>query len=168
MWFMLSRIAEEKGSFSIANVIEGVSEKMIRRHPHVFGDKVADTVEDVWENWETVKKQENSSDKGIFDSIPKALPALMKANKVQKRAARQGFDWESIEGPLLKVDEERLELIEAIQANDRNAIEEEFGDLLFAAVNLARKLDIEPEGVLAKATQKFMERYKTDGELCKY
>lgn len=157
---MLSRMAEETGSFSLTDVMDDVSEKMIRRHPHVFGEKKADSVEDVWKNWEAVKKSEKK-DAGLFESIPKSLPALMKAYKVQKRVARQGFDWgDEASGPLDKLDEEIGELKEAIANESAERQEEEFGDVLFSCINVARKIGCEPETTLSNATQKFMDRYE--------
>ena len=144
---MLSGMAAEKGWFTVSDVIEDVTEKMIRRHPHVFGDVLA-----------------KSSDDVIFESIPVALPSLMRASKIQKRASREGFDWDSIEGPLDKLKEEVLELEGSVLENP-DTIEEELGDVLFSMVNVARHLSVLPEEALQKANEKFMKRYALMGQL---
>lgn len=162
---MVSRMAAEKGVFGVSDVIDDVCQKMIRRHPHVFGEASADTVEDVWQNWEAVKKKERQSG-DLFASIPMALPALMKANKVQKRASREGFDWKSNDGSIQKVEEERQELIEAMASENQQAIQEECGDLLFSVVNAVRKCGVEPEQALNQATRKFIHRYQQVAQQC--
>ncbi|RAP32273.1 nucleoside triphosphate pyrophosphohydrolase [Candidatus Marinamargulisbacteria bacterium SCGC AG-414-C22] len=156
---MLSRIAEEDGLFTFDHVAKIVTEKMIRRHPHVFGDKTAATVDDVWSNWESIKKQEKKSE-SIMDDIPK-LPALLESFKIQKKAARVGFDWPKIDGPLEKLSEELTEFKQAFHNNDKENLEEEAGDLLFTMVNIFRKCGINPEDALRKSNKKFISRFKT-------
>jgi tetrapyrrole methylase family protein / MazG family protein len=167
---MQAEIGREKKEFTIDDVIASISAKMIRRHPHVFGTKKAKSVEEVWKRWEEIKAKEvkNSSDKvkGILESVPNALPALYRADKVQRRAARVGFDWNNVAGAWRKVDEERNELKEILNTSKRSGskrnekIKEELGDLLFAVVNVARKIDIDPEEALQNVTSKFMRRFK--------
>lgn len=158
---MHSVIAEEEKAFTIEDVIDEVSEKMIRRHPHVFGDVEADTSEEVLKNWDAIKKQEKQ-EKTIGESmqrIPKALPANIRAEKVQKKAAKVGFDFSNYKEALEKVYEELRELEEAKITENTNDIEEEFGDLLFALVNLSRFLQINAENSLTNATNKFINRF---------
>ena len=154
-------IAAEDGSFSAVDVINEECEKMIRRHPHVFLDSEAKTVDKVLEKWENIKVQEHAETchTDRLTSIPKALPALIRAAKVQKRAADIGFDWDDAEGAFDKLTEETEELIEASRGNDHDRIDEELGDLLFSVVNVARFLDVEPESALERATGKFTERF---------
>lgn len=157
-----ARIAEENGEFEIRNVIEGICDKMIRRHPHVFSDVVAETPEAVLVNWEAIKKEEKDelSQHTSMDRIPRQMPALMRSYKVQKKAAEVGFDWDDIQGALDKVEEEFQELCELLDSDDQVRIEEELGDLLFAVVNVARFLKVSPELALSRTTEKFMKRYK--------
>ncbi len=161
---MLSGMAAEKGWFTVSDVIEDVTEKMIRRHPHVFGDVLAKSSDDVISNWDQIKILEKADQTSIFESIPVALPSLMRASKIQKRASREGFDWDSIEGPLDKLKEEVLELEGSVLENP-DTIEEELGDVLFSMVNVARHLSVLPEEALQKANEKFMKRYALMGQL---
>lgn len=156
-----SMIAEENSEFSAVDVINEECEKMIRRHPHVFLDAEAKTVDKVLEKWENIKVQEHAEEKHTdrLTSVPKALPALIRAAKVQKRAADIGFDWDDPEGAFEKIAEETNELKEASGQADLEHIREELGDLLFSVVNVARFLDIEPESALEGATAKFTERF---------
>jgi MazG family protein len=163
---MLSGMAAEKGWFTVSDVIEDVTEKMIRRHPHVFGDVLAKSSDDVISNWDQIKTLEKAGQTSIFESIPVALPSLMRALKIQKRASREGFDWDSIEGPLAKLKEEVAEL-ESSVLETPNTIEEELGDVLFSMVNVARHLSVLPEEALQKANEKFMKRYALMGQLIK-
>lgn len=157
-----ARIAEEHGEFAVRDVVRGICDKMIRRHPHVFADVVAETPEEVLVNWEAIKKEEKDelSQHASMDRIPRQLPALMRSYKVQQKAAEVGFDWDSIQGALDKVEEEFQELMELLDSEDALRIEEELGDLLFAVVNVARFLKVSPEQALSRTTEKFMKRYK--------
>jgi nucleoside triphosphate diphosphatase len=153
-----SRMAEEIGAFSIADVIETISAKMIRRHPHIFGDAVQSP------GWEALKASERSAhgDKSALAGVALALPALKRAEKIQRRAAQVGFDWPDSEGPRLKIDEELEELERAKDEDERSS---ELGDLLFAVVNYARHLGINPETALRKATEKFERRFRKVEEI---
>ncbi|HAR62405.1 MAG TPA: nucleoside triphosphate pyrophosphohydrolase [Candidatus Margulisbacteria bacterium] len=159
---MHSAMAQEEKSFALEDVVRGISEKMIRRHPHVFGEIKVKSVNEVWENWDRIKKGEKlKENKGsILDSVPQALPALMRAEKLQRRAARIGFDWDSIAGAWNKVHEEIDEVEQIISTtNEKEALTEELGDLLFSVVNVTRKLDIDAEEALRRAIEKFMGRF---------
>ena len=157
-----SQISTEEKSFDLDDVADGICKKLILRHPHVFGDVVAETSDKVLENWDAIKRDEKSQ-KTYYDtlvSVPRAFPALMRAAKVQKRAAKAGFDWDNLNDAFSKIPEETEELKEAIKVGDKEKISEEFGDLLFAAVNVSRFLKIDAEQSLASATDKFMKRFK--------
>lgn len=157
-----SQIAIEAGEFSLAEVVAGITAKLIRRHPHVFGDTKVHSVGEVLENWEKLKAQERGGqakpDKGVLGTLPPGLPALLQAATYQRRAARVGFDWPDISGVRAKVEEELAE-VEAVEADDSAALEEELGDLLFAAVNWARWLKVDPESALRQANTKFAGRF---------
>lgn len=160
---MHSVIAEEENAFTIVDVIDEVSEKMIRRHPHVFGNVEADTSEEVLKNWDAIKRKEKQ-EKTLGESmqrIPKALPANIRAEKVQKKAAKVGFDFANYNEALGKVYEELKELETAKTTGNICEIEEEFGDLLFSIVNLSRFLQINTENSLTNATNKFINRFVT-------
>lgn len=152
-------IAEQEGRFSIADVTNHVHEKLVRRHPHVFGDVDADSSDAVMTNWEQIKQAEKNRT-SVFDGVPAALPALAYAYKMQKKAARVGFDWPDVDGALPKIAEEADELRHAAAAGDPEATEEELGDLLFAVVNVARHLGADPESALRRAAQKFRRRFE--------
>jgi tetrapyrrole methylase family protein/MazG family protein len=158
-----ARLAEEAHAFDMNDVIEGVTAKMIRRHPHVFGQtKVRDSAE-VLVNWAAIKKQEKElggQDNGVLAGVPKGIPALLRSYKIQGRAAQVGFDWPSVDGAWEKVFEEAEELKSAVASGDRQAMTDELGDLLFAVVNVARFLQIEPELALAATTAKFEHRFQ--------
>lgn len=155
-----AKLAEKSGDFTFQEVVDGITAKLKRRHPHIFGDVQADNAEQVLTNWEEIKKQEKgqTGEQSIMSDLPPTLPALIKAEKIQQKAHRVGFDWEDIEGPKAKIHEELAE-IEAALAGDGN-VEEELGDLLFSVVNLARFLQVDPERALTMTTNKFIMRFK--------
>jgi tetrapyrrole methylase family protein/MazG family protein len=154
-----SQIASEEGTFDIAEVIERLTDKMIRRHPHVFGEGKADTAEEVKRNWNEIKKQERGEQewRSILDDIPRGLPALLKSYEQQKKAAKVGFDWDRREDVLKKVQEELQELFEAKTPEEQ---EEELGDILFVMGSLSRFFDVNPELALLGACQKFERRFR--------
>ena len=157
-----AQIAVESQDFNIYDVIETLTEKLIRRHPHVFADVQADNAEDVVKNWEAIKRQEAGYEdrKSILDGIPNALPSLLRGQKIQKRAARVGFDWNDISDVIAKVDEELEEVKESLNNNEPKAVEMEIGDLLFAVVNLCRFVDLQAEETLRKSNRTFINRFK--------
>ena len=159
LMLFICRIYEEQGVFDLAQVMEKIHEKMIRRHPHVFGEEQWRKPEEVVQGWQGLKAQEKP-DRSPFDSIPAALPSLLKAHRLSQRAAGLGFDWPDIRGVLQKVQEELRELEEAIEGSDPSAAREELGDLLFALVNLGRFLGIHAENALRSANQKFLDRFQ--------
>ena len=133
-----ARLAEERGEFNIHDVINGIGEKMIRRHPHVFGDENFETAEEVVGQWEERKKEEGKLRDSILEGVPEAMPALLRAQRLQSRAAKVGFDWEKIDHVMDKVEEEFKEFREALHKKDQDKVEDELGDILFAMVNVAR------------------------------
>ncbi len=160
-----AQLANEAGHFDFDQVVQGISEKLVRRHPHVFGDQRIEGAEAVVKKWDELKKKEKGDDtvaaEGGLGSMPRNLPALLKAEKIQKRAAKTGFDWPDYSGTMDKVREELEELrLEAIaEKPDPDRLESEFGDLLFAAVSVGRFFHLNPEQALARANRKFMTRY---------
>lgn len=158
---MHSQIAAEAKEFDIADVCKRHREKLQRRHPHVFGDVEVADIDEVWRNWEAIKRTEkgNESRKSALDGVPLHMPALMRASKIGKKAARTGFDWPNPEPILDKLSEETDELKEAMMAENQDAIKEEIGDLLFTVVNLARHCHIDPEEALRQTTEKFVRRF---------
>ncbi len=152
-------IAEQEGRFTIADVARGVHDKLVRRHPHVFGDVVVDGTEQVVSNWDAIKRTEKQRT-SVFDGVATSQPSLSYAYAVQRKASKVGFDWPDVHGALPKVAEETAEVIEAIGAGDDAAVEHEIGDLLFAVVNVARHLGVEPEAALRAATHKFRRRFE--------
>ncbi|MDR1113480.1 MAG: nucleoside triphosphate pyrophosphohydrolase [Candidatus Margulisbacteria bacterium] len=159
-----SVIAEEENNFTFADVARAIADKMIRRHPHVFADTKVSGQDEIWQNWEQIKKTEKSqqSAQSILDSVPRNLPALFRAEKVQKKAARVGFDFTETRSVLEKIKEEIAEYEEATSAprSDQEKILDEFGDILFSLVNLARKLDLDAESALRQSTNKFESRFR--------
>jgi len=155
-----AQIADDEGTFDIDAVARGIVEKLVRRHPHVFGDTRADTAAEVKANWDRIKREEEGRSDPMA-GIPSALPALQLAAKLQKRAGESGFAWPTRKGPIDKVNEELAELLEALDAPepDPDQVEWEVGDLLFAVVALARAGRVEPEGALRKACRRFTQRY---------
>ena len=159
-----AEMAAEKGLFTVADALDAINQKLVRRHPHVFGDAQAETPEDVLVRWNEIKKQEKV-DQGaapaasVLDGVPRNLPALMEANKVSQKAAGLGFDWPDVEGVLAKVREEAEELASAQKTQDAKDVEHELGDLLFTIVNLARYLKVDPEQALRKSTARFRRRF---------
>ena len=157
-----AQIARDEGEFDISDVIKTLTEKLIRRHPHVFGDQEANNADQVVKNWEQIKRSESGYEdrKSALDGVPDHLPNLQRAQKLQRKAARVGFDWNHVSDVLPKIDEEIAELKESIQDGNREEIELEIGDLLFSIVNLCRFLDVQAEEALRKASRKFVRRFK--------
>ncbi|GAW67388.1 nucleoside triphosphate pyrophosphohydrolase [Geoanaerobacter pelophilus] len=154
-------IAEENGDFTMDEVLDAINEKLVRRHPHVFGDLVIETSEAQVQNWEKIKSQEKKVErKSALSGIPPHLPALMQAHKITEKAARVGFDWEHTDQVFAKVMEELHEFEEAMLSGDQQEMEAELGDLLFAIVNLGRFLSIDPEDALRKTIQRFTKRFE--------
>jgi MazG family protein len=156
---MHAEIASESGEFKIDNVIREVTEKLIRRHPHVFGESNARDSGAVLKQWEVIKRDEKKSDQHYLASLPAALPALIRAQKAQAKVARVNFDWTDLRDVIAKVEEEVRETKMAIDSKDRSSIDDEIGDLLFAVVNLARKCGLDAESTLQLATDKFVARF---------
>ena len=156
-----AQIAKENGCFEMADVLQSINEKMIRRHPHVFADVQVANSAQVLDNWEKIKAMEKKDEKkaSILDGVPKHLPALMLAYKIQQKAAKVGFDWEKAEAAWLKVQEELAEVGEALGKGEKTEIEEELGDLLFALVNVCRLLNLYPEVLLHQTVEKFKKRF---------
>ena len=152
-------VARERKKFSLEDVFNRVNDKLIHRHPHVYGDTQVNGTKQVLENWEQLKKKENKDRKSMFDSVPGILPALLKAFRVQSKAARVGFDWPDISGVWEKINEETDELRVEIEAGEQEKVREEMGDLLFSIVNLARFLKVDPEDALRLTTDKFIKRF---------
>ncbi len=154
-------IAREDGWFNIDDVANDICEKLIIRHPHVFGDVTVGSTGEVLKNWDDIKRQtkKQRTQSEAMAAIPETYPALMKAQKVQGKAKKAGFDWDNIEGAFLKIDEETRELREALDSGDSVAVEDELGDLLFSVVNIARFCNCQAETALSKSTKKFMERF---------
>jgi tetrapyrrole methylase family protein / MazG family protein len=160
-----ANIAEERGAFRLKEVIDRVGDKMVRRHPHVFGDDLAASSGEVLRNWEAIKAQERAArgkdDESMLDSVHKGLPAVMEAFQMTTKVSRVGFDWKEATGALAKLDEEVAELREAIASTtDASRVAEEVGDLFFAAVNVARLTGVDPESALKAANRKFRRRFR--------
>lgn len=153
-----SKIASEENKFTIKDVINGICEKLIARHPHIYGDVQVENEEDVKRNWEKLKLKEGK--KSVLSGLPKTLPALVKAMRLQEKAKQVGFEWEHKEQVWDKVEEEAKELQDAIQMNNQEKIEEEFGDLMFSMINFARFLNVDAENALELTNKKFIHRFK--------
>ncbi len=153
-----AQLADEKGRFSIGDVLENINQKLMRRHPHVFGQTEIHTAEEQRIHWENLKKKEGKA--SVLDGVPKTFPALLRARRIQQKASTVGFDWEKTEQVWEKVKEEIGELEEVVQTQDTSRIEEEFGDLLFALVNLSRFIRVDPENALRRAVDKFTRRFQ--------
>ncbi len=157
--YLHAQIAREEGRFSIDDVAESIIGKIIHRHPHVFGEDRVRDAEQVLERWEELKRKEKPERVSMLEGIPKGLPALLKAYRVQQKVSRVGFDWERIEDATAKLDEEVAELKEALASKDRDRIEEEAGDMLFSIVNLLRFMEVNPEEALRMTVEKFRGRF---------
>ena len=163
-----AQMADEEGRFTIVDVIREIYEKMIRRHPHVFGEKQAKDAAEVLRNWEIIKKEERQAKgaveeetaESVLDGVPRSLPALLEGYQLTRKAARIGFDWENVGGIFEKLQEETEELRQVLEKRGGKEIEGEVGDILFAAVNLARFLKIDPEIAMKKASRKFNRRFR--------
>ncbi len=163
-----AQIAKEAGDFDIADVIASITEKMVRRHPHVFSDATADTPEAVSRQWDHIKKTiENRNHASLIGGVPKTFPSLLRAAKITKKAARVGFDWETTDQVLAKVDEELAELKEAVSRGREPELEHELGDILFSLVNLARFLKVNPEIALHSANARFERRFAAMEKIAK-
>jgi len=164
-----TQMEAEQGRFTFDEVADGICKKLIIRHPHIFSTVVADTAEEVLANWDRIKKQEKGQETATdtLQSVSTALPGLMRAQKVQQRAARAGFDYENVTQAMSDLKSEVAELQEALDANDPNAIEEELGDLVFAAVNVARFSKLDAEESLTASTEKFIRRFSEVEKLAK-
>ncbi|MBI5847706.1 MAG: nucleoside triphosphate pyrophosphohydrolase [Nitrospirae bacterium] len=155
-----SRVAEEKGEFGLGDVIDGIAKKMISRHPHVFGDSDIRTSEEVLVKWDEHKKKEGKQLESILEGVPKTMPALLRARKLQDRASKVGFDWEKIDDVLAKLDEEVAEFKDAVKSRKEASIEDELGDILFMIVNISRFIGVNPEEALRKTIGKFISRFR--------
>ena len=154
-----AKIASEQGAFDIEGVLTHLCDKLVRRHPHIYGDVRADDEQTVKRNWEQIKQQEEGR-KSILQGVPRSLPALVKAFRIQEKAKQNGFEWETAEQVWAKVEEEQSELQSAIKSADATHIEEEFGDLMFSLINYARFLNIDPEAALERTNRKFIQRFQ--------
>lgn len=153
-----AKIGSETGDFDITSVCEAISNKLIERHPHIYGDLELNSEEEVKQNWEKLKLKEGK--KSVLEGVPKSLPSLIKAYRIQDKVAGVGFDWEKDEQVLDKLKEELQELKEEITSNDKDAMEAEFGDVLFSMINYARFLGINPDQALERTNKKFIQRFQ--------
>ncbi len=153
-----AKIASESQSFDIADVIDSINEKLVHRHPHVFGDLKVDTEEEVAKNWEKLKLKEGR--KSILEGVPRSLPAMVKASRIQDKAASAGFDWDNSEQVFEKVQEEIFELYHEVKENNQSKTEAEFGDVLFSLINYARFIKVDPESALERTNKKFIKRFQ--------
>lgn len=153
-----SKLGSETGDFSVTEVLNGICEKLIYRHPHIYGDTVATTEEEVKANWEQLKLKEGK--KSVLEGVPRSLPALVKAARIQEKVRGVGFDWDNKDQVWEKVQEEIHELNEAVESKDQSEIENEFGDVLFSLINYARFIHINPENALERTNKKFINRFQ--------
>lgn len=154
-----AQVASEEKRFTIEDVLDAINTKLVSRHPHVFGELKLDNSEQVLQHWESFKVREKQERQSILDGIPRDLPALLKAHRIQERVARVGFDWEKVEDVFCKVKEELREFEEACYSQEDDRIEDELGDLFFAVVNVARFLEKDPEAALQRTIRKFTRRF---------
>lgn len=154
-----AKIGSEKEAFDIADVANSISDKLIQRHPHIYGDITVSSEQEVKQNWEKIKLKEGKK-KSVLEGVPNSLPALVKANRIQEKVAGIGFDWEEPHQVWDKVQEELSELNEEIKNNNPEKIEKEFGDVLFSMINYARFINVSPENALEKTNKKFINRFK--------
>ena len=154
-----AQMASEEGRFDIADSLEAINSKLVRRHPHVFGDAEAKTSDDVKRRWDEIKAEEKPRPKGLLNGVPRSLPALVEAQQIASRAAGAGFDWENVEQVLDKLREELAELQGAREGQQHAEVEDEIGDLLFVLVNIARFVKVDPEQALRKTNAKFRRRF---------
>ena len=155
-----ARIAEERGEFTMDDVVEGISQKMISRHPHVFGDAKYETPEEVVGQWEQRKREEGKLRDSLLSGVPHSMPALLRAQRLQSRAAKVGFDWSRVEEVLAKVEEEMAEFREALKGGRKDEVQDELGDIFFALVNVSRFLEIDSEAALRGTIAKFIKRFR--------
>lgn len=158
-----SKIGSELGAFDITSVLHRICDKLVHRHPHIYGDTVADTEEEVKANWEKLKLKEGK--KSVLEGVTKGCPPLVKAMRIQEKVKGVGFDWDTIDQVYAKVNEELAELQEAVENKDQEAIESEFGDVLFSLINYARFIDVNPDSALDKTNLKFIKRFQKMEEL---
>lgn len=161
-----SELASRAGWFEVDDVVSAICEKLVRRHPHVFGDETAETAEEVLQNWEILKAKEKK-DRGALDGVPKGLPGLLRATRVGEKASRFGYDWPDAPSVRAKVDEELRELDEAVSGGDATRIEEELGDVLFALASFARKTNVDPEAALRGTLARFSARFSAAERMAK-
>ena len=154
-----SQLFKEEGEFDVHEVVDGIARKMVKRHPHVFGDKVLKTSDEVEVWWKEHKRKEGKGYDSAIGGVPRSLPALLRAQKIQLKATKVGFDWERIEDAFGKIEEEINEFKEAVGRNDRDEIEDELGDLFFVLVRIANFVDVNPEDALRRTIRKFISRF---------
>jgi len=152
-----AKLADEKSKFSLQEVIDGICEKLVKRHPHIYGNITVENEEDVKKNWEQIKLAEGK--KSVLSGVPKSLPAMVKAMRIQEKAKQVGFEWATKEEVWEKVEEEKLELLNAVQSGDKEHIEEEAGDLFFSVINYVRFLKVDAENALELTNKKFIKRF---------
>ena len=158
----IAEITREEGTFDVFDSITSIHDKLVRRHPHVFGDAVAHDAEEVLVNWEKLKSEERKAEnKSVLSGVPASLPALLKASRLTEKAARVGFDWRRTDDVFDKLDEEIGELREAVASGDKSKIHDEIGDLLFTIANIARKVEVNAEEALQSTNRKFMRRFES-------